>query len=103
MRRVRKTDADHPSSAGNEPPQDDPRYRPDDAGGGQDAQPVRTGFYGSAFAPDSDLEDDVDGGDGAEGAGGHPEGGTAPAKKRRRRRRKPSGGGEGAPPAPAAN
>ena len=103
VRRVRKTDADHPSSAGNEPPQDDPRYRPDDAGGGQDAQPVRTGFYGSAFAPDSDLEDDVDGGDGAEGAGGHPEGGTAPAKKRRRRRRKPSGGGEGAPPAPAAN
>ena len=103
VRRVRKTDADHPSSTGNEPPQDDPRHRPDDAGGGQDAPPARTGFYGSAFAPDSDLEDDVEGGEGAEGAGGHPEGGTAPAKKRRRRRRKPSGGGDGAPPAPSAD
>lgn len=95
VRRVKKTDADHPASGSSEPAQDDARFRPADGDDEQDVNPPRAVFYGSAFAPDSDHVDD----NGSPG-----EGGEAPARKRRRRRRKPSGGGgDGAPPAPSAD
>ena len=94
VRRVKKTDADHPAAAAAEQPEVDPRFRTAD---GEDAPAPRPApappparSYGSAFAPDDDGADDNEAGD--EGEGGE-EAAAAPAKKRRRRRRKPSGGG----------
>lgn len=84
VRRVRKGDADHPASLGSAQPSDDPRFRPVD----DEAAPARMS-YGSAFAPESVMGDDIESGDAVN------EGAAAPAKKRRRRRRKPSGGGGG--------
>jgi poly(A) polymerase len=107
VRRVKKTDADHPAAAAAEQPEVDPRFRSAD---GEDAPaprpvpapaPVRS--YGSAFAPAEDDADDNE--SGAEGEVGE-EAAAAPAKKRRRRRRKPSGGGGAggdAGPAPAGD
>ncbi|WP_372661226.1 polynucleotide adenylyltransferase PcnB [Hydrogenophaga sp.] len=68
VRRVKRTDADHPSNL----PQDDPRFRAaDDERGEDDGGPsLAPAFEGTATD------------------------GTAPAKKRRRRRRKPTGAGE---------
>lgn len=68
------------------------------------ARPAPPRSYGSAFAPDSEVDDDIQLPDEREGAiegdgDGDGEGNrqgadAAPAKKRRRRRRKPSGGGD---------
>ncbi len=107
VRRVKKTDADHPSAAAAEQPEVDPRFRTED---GEDAPaprpapaPAPARSYGSAFAPDDDGADDNEPGD--EGEVGE-EAAAAPAKKRRRRRRKPAGGGGAggdAGPAPAGD
>ena len=112
VRRVKKTDADHPAAAAAEQPEADPRFRPADgdeapAPAPRPAVSAPTRSYGSAFAPDEDSVDDVEAGGDGEGEGA--DGAAAPAKKRRRRRRKPSGvggsvGGSGdAGPAPSGD
>jgi poly(A) polymerase len=70
-RRVKRSDAEHPTQSAQQAPERDPRF---------------------ASAETDDEERDQDAGDAGASEGAAFDG-TAPAKKRRRRRRKPSGGG----------